>query len=119
MKPVIDHLGNTDTLVRNSAVECCTKWGEAIGAGHIINLVSGAMEKGNEKLREEALKWIVLHKDSLKDCDHKEMVKPLIECLMANTPHIRNAGSEVTSLVMGFSGPNPFNLAIKNKKPAE
>jgi hypothetical protein len=70
-------------------------------------------------LREEGLKFTIKNKEALKDCDHKEMIKPLIECLMANTAPIRNAGSEVVSLVMGFSGASPFNLAIKNKKPAE
>jgi hypothetical protein len=43
----------------------------------------------NPELRDEALKWIIKHKDAIKTSDVKELVKPLVSCITDKVPLIR------------------------------
>lgn len=40
-------------------------------------------------MREEGLKWILAHKESVKTSDHSLMVKPLVDCLLDKVSKIR------------------------------
>jgi hypothetical protein len=43
----------------------------------------------NPELRDEALKWILKNKEAIKTSDVKELVKPLVSCIVDKVPIIR------------------------------
>ena len=116
--PMLNFLGDKAALMRADVITSCNKWGEAIGPHYVINYMSEYLTAGNPSLREESLKWMVAHKDAIPKCDHQAMVKPLVNCCTDRKGEIRQMSEEITVQVILKIGPNPFQTAIKDLKPA-
>ena len=80
------------------------KWAEAIGDHKIIDSLCPSLTEPNPEFREEALTWVLAHKPALKKADHKELVAPLVQCLLDKTSKIRSNAEEIIIEVMGFIG---------------
>lgn len=55
-------------------------------------------------MRDEALKWIIKNKESIKTCEYKELVKPLISCITDKVPLIRQMTEQIIAEVMALTG---------------
>jgi hypothetical protein len=55
-------------------------------------------------LREEGLNWVLAHKAALKKCEHKELITPLVNCLLDKTSKIRAQSEEIIIEVMIYIG---------------
>jgi len=64
------------------------------------------------------LKWIIKNKESIKLCEVRELIKPLVSCLSDKTPAIRTAAEEVLVSVMPITGYQPFQPVISDMLPA-
>lgn len=80
------------------------KWAEAIGEHKVIDSLAPYLTEGSPEMREEALTWIIAHKSALAKTDHKELVAPLVNCLLDKTSKIRAQAEELIVGVMGFIG---------------
>ena len=116
--PILNGLGDKAALMRADVIATASKWGEAIGAEHVINDMCTYLEKGNPELRKASLTWICEHKDAIQKCDHPAMVKPLVHCLNDRAKEIRVMADDVIVSVMTFSGFAPFQDGIRDLKPA-
>jgi hypothetical protein len=94
------------------------KWAEAIGDHKVIDSVAGYLEAGSPELREEALTWIIAHKQALKKTEHRELISPLVTCLLDKTSKIRTQTEEIIVVVMGFIGFQAFMNGTLDLKPA-
>ena len=61
---------------------------------------------------------MLARQDAIKDCDHAEMVTPLVLCLSDKKPQIRAQSEEICIVVMTHSGFRIFQDSIKDLKPA-
>ena len=84
------------------------KWAEHVCPEVIINNLPGQIALDNPESRTEALKWIIKQKDSIKQSEVKDLVKPLVSCLSDKTPQIRALADEVISYVMPLTGYSAF-----------
>lgn len=66
------------------------KWAEQVCPEVVINSVGLLLVQENPELRNEALTWIIKYKDSIKNTEVKELVKPMVSCLNDKVPGIRN-----------------------------
>jgi hypothetical protein len=80
------------------------KWAEAIGDHKVIDSVATYLSEGGPELREEALNWVLAHKAALKKCEHKELISPLVNCLLDKTSKIRAQSEEIIVEVMIYIG---------------
>lgn len=101
---MLQHLSDKQGLVRQQVIAPMNKWAEAIGDHKIIDSLAPYLTEGNPELREEALTWILAHKPALKKVEHKELVAPLVQCLLDKTSKIRSNAEEVIIEVMGYIG---------------
>ena len=69
-------------------------------------------------MRTEGLKWITENKDSIKDADNKEMIKPLIACLTDKSKAVREASENLIITVMPLVGYQAFMANMKDFLPA-
>mmetsp|Transcript_16770 Transcript_16770/g.11897 ORF Transcript_16770/g.11897 Transcript_16770/m.11897 type:complete len:414 (+) Transcript_16770:1572-2813(+) len=116
--PLIVNVADKQSLVRADTITAINRWSEAIGAELCINHITAALAQENPELRDEGIKWILAHKDEIKNADHSVMIKPLIACLSDKAGKIRVAAEEIIVAVMGFIGAAPFIAATKDLKPA-
>lgn len=72
--PMLQHLADKQTLVRQQVIAQMDKWAEAIGDHKVIDSVATYLSEGGPELREEALTWVLAHKAALKKCEHKELI---------------------------------------------
>jgi len=77
-----------------------------------------AMALENPEMREEVLKWVLAHTDSIKDAQFQTFVKPLIACLTDKSKQIRDQVEKLIMLVMPLTGYNEFLNSTKDLKPA-
>ena len=63
---MLNNLTDKQTLVRQDVVSSMNKWGEHVGPEIVINNSIPLLAQENPELRDEALKWIIKNKDSLK-----------------------------------------------------
>ena len=68
--PMLNFLGDKAALMRADVIASSEKWGEAIGYHYVINYMSGYLTDGNPTIREESLKFMTKHKDSVVKCEH-------------------------------------------------
>ena len=47
---------------------------------------------------------MLAHKQALAKCEHKDLISPLVSCLLDKTSKIRSQAEEVITIVMGFIG---------------
>ena len=94
------------------------KWAESIGAETVVTYACAQLEQENPELREEGLKWILAHKDAIKNSDHTLMVKPLVDCLLDKVSKIRQQAEEIIVEVMSMTGFEPFSRVAKDLKTA-
>lgn len=66
------------------------KWGTTVGAEVIINNVGPMVIQENPELRNEALTWILKNREAIKTSEVKELVKPIVSCMIDKVPGIRN-----------------------------
>ena len=93
--PMLIFLGDKAALMRADVIASSEKWGEAVGHHYVINYMSGYLTEGNPSLREESLKYMTKHKETVPKCDHQIMVKPLITCLTDKKSEIRVMSEEM------------------------
>jgi cytoskeleton-associated protein 5 len=72
----------------------------------------------NPELRTEGLKWITENKDSIKEAEVKEMIKPLIACLTDKGKAIRDSSENLISIIMPIVGYQAFMTNTKDFLPA-
>lgn len=97
------------------------KWAEQCGAELIVSIGGPMVSQDNPELRTEMLGWIIKNKEAIKLCQPdqiKELIKPLVECLLDKTPALRSAADEVICNVMPLVGYPPFQAVLSNLKPA-
>jgi len=94
------------------------KWSEAITPEFVINYLTVTIQTENPELRTEGLKWITENKDSIKDADTKEMIKPLIACLTDKSKAVREASENLIITVMPLVGYQAFMANMKDFLPA-
>ena len=87
---MMNNLTDKQTLVRADVVSAMNKWGEHVGPEVVINNVIPMLLTENPELRDEALKWVLKNKDSLKQCEPKDFPKALSSCLTDKVPTVRS-----------------------------
>jgi hypothetical protein len=60
--PMLQHLSDKQSLVRQQVVQVMDKWAEQIGEHRVIDSLAGYLTEGSPELRDEALTWILAHK---------------------------------------------------------
>lgn len=91
-------------MVRDAVINTVNKWSEAISPEFAINYLAQTIATENPELRTEGLKWITENKESIKDADTKEMIKPLIACLTDKSKAVREASEKLIMIVMPIVG---------------
>ena len=116
--PMLANLSDKQSLVRDAVINTVNKWSEAINPEFVINYLSVTIQTENPELRTEGLKWITENKDSIKDADTKEMIKPLIACLTDKSKAVREASENLIITVMPIVGYQAFMANMKDFLPA-
>ena len=116
--PMLSNLSDKQSLVRDEVVKCMNKWGDAIGAEKVINLLGEVIQVENPEARTEGLKWILLHEPAIGSCDASTLVKPLIACLGDRVKGIRDLAEQVARSVMAITGHPQFLNATKDRPQA-
>lgn len=116
--PMLANLSDKQSLVRDAVIATTNKWSDAIGAENIINQLTIVIVTENPELRTEGLKWITDNKESIKDADTKEMIKPLIACLTDKLKAIRDSAENLISILMPIVGYSAFMTNTKDFLPA-
>lgn len=116
--PMLANLADKQTLVRQQVVAQMDKWAEAIGEHKVIDSLAEYLTNGSPELREEGFAWIIAHKQALAKCEHKDLISPLVSCLLDKTSKIRTQAEEVIMIVMGFIGFQAFMNGTMDLKPA-
>lgn len=84
----------------------------------VINHLAPLLVQENPELRTEALTWIIKNKDSIKNTELKELVKPLVSCLCDKAPPVRGWAEQIVGDVMLLTGSQAFSLVLTDLKPA-
>jgi hypothetical protein len=116
--PMLYNLSDKQSLVREEVISCMDKWAEAVGGSPVVTYACAQLEQENPELREEGLKWILAHKESVRGADHTLMVKPLVDCLLDKVSKIRQQAEEIIVEVMSMTGFEPFSRVAKDLKTA-
>ena len=87
--PMLGNLSDKQSLVRADVVAAMNKWSEQIGAEVVIPVLCGLCKTENPELRGEGLKWVLQHKDSIKEADTSNIIEPLVACLSDKSKAIR------------------------------
>jgi hypothetical protein len=111
-------LSDKQSLVRGDVIVSMDKWAEAIGPEALVTYTCSHLEVENPELRDEGLKWILLHKEGIRGADHTVMVKPLCDCLTDKVSKIRLLAEEIIVEVMAYTGFEPFGKIAKTLKQA-
>lgn len=90
--------------MRQQVIAQMDKWAEAIGEHRVIDSLAAYLTEGSPELREEGLNWVLAHKAALKKCEHKELITPLVNCLLDKTSKIRAQSEEIIIEVMIYIG---------------
>ena len=116
---LLSNFSDNKTSIKDQAVTCVNKILELIGIDQVINYFGAHLKAENFEIKNEILKLLIKNKNTLvNQKDNKDLLYPLINCLLDKNTNIRNNAKIIIQEMMQYISPNLINDYIIKLKPS-
>ena len=116
---IISNFSESKNSIKEEAVKCVNKINNILGFEYIINYFTNHLKTENYDLRNEILKIILKNKNCISNQkEYKELIKPLINCLLDKNANIRNMSKLIIQEIMKFFPIDTITNYINKLKPS-